>query len=152
MLFGRIRRLGPKDAGGGIVFEGAIGYWGHQHPVIGTCVSEVLLELAVIGLVLIIEAEVSAGMEGGISGEEYLPLIAHDEGLVIDEQLTRQAKKQEYRENHKAIITALDLAKAAQLLGSLRVQFDQTHADTLIESNARIDQRYEDVGEDIADQ
>src|SRR5690606_33703337 len=61
----------------------------------------------------------------GVGREVELALIADNQGAVVHQQLTHQAQHHDAHQNEKAVITALDLAEASQLLQRYGIQLDQ---------------------------
>ena len=61
-------------------------------------------------------------MKRGVGGEIQLPFVAHDHRAAVDQQFAQRQDHQQYREEHEAVVTPLDLAEAAQLFERLWIK------------------------------
>ena len=87
-------------------------------------------------------------MEIAVGREVQLALVAHYQGTAVDQQFAEGQQHPEPGEQQEAVVAALDLAKALQLLAGLGIQAEHR----LLEPDPRVDQGDQDVRQDVADQ
>ena len=105
---------GAEDLAGVAVFEGVVGDGREEDPVARGLGGEMLAEVAVVDLVIVIQAEVAAGGDTTVGGEKPLALVTHDEGAVAHEQLGDEGEHGEADEDEEGPVAALDGGEAAQ--------------------------------------
>ena len=104
------------------VFEGVELKRRHQHPVFGALGRELFLQLAVVGLVRVTEAEGRAGQIGAVGRKMEPALVTHRERAAVDQEFAEKGEHDEPGEHQKRNVAAPDRAETPELFGGEGVQ------------------------------
>ncbi|MNH12789.1 hypothetical protein D3C79_723410 [compost metagenome] len=105
-----------------VLLIGVPGHQGQQHPVPLGLLRKLGLQLAVVGLVLVIEPEVLARDHIAIGGKVDLSLIAHRQCPAVDQELCQQGDNHQDRKDDKGVVAALDRLEALEFFQGYRIQ------------------------------
>ena len=116
MARGRRRRKRGKGVFPEVVFIGVEGHDGHEHPVPLLLGRKAGLQLPVIGLVVVVEAEDGAGEDLAVGGKVGAALVPDHQGLAVDEEFRRKGEGDHQGEEDEGDIPPPDGFEAADLL------------------------------------
>ncbi len=122
VALGRARGIGRVGILLEVLFVRIPGHQWQQHPVLFSFLHELGLQLAVVGLVLVIEPEVLTRDHVAIGGEVKLALIAHHQRPAVDQQLRQHGEHHQGGEDDKGIVAAFYRFETFEFFQSYRIQ------------------------------